>query len=98
MTLEFGDGFCTPCEPTARIWHKGHDPIGRRPIAVVVDVDLPRHQQAEQISRCFTHGISCIERTTTNGDVMSIFKDVLSGHSEWSKMRVRDQDEAGKER
>ena len=42
MPLEFGNDFCTPCEPIAGIWHKGNDPIGHRPIAVlVVDVDLP---------------------------------------------------------
>ena len=39
MPLEFGNGFCAPCEPSARVWHKGNDP--RRPIAIiVVDVDL----------------------------------------------------------
>ena len=43
MSLEFTDDFCPPCEPTAWIWHKGNDPIRRRPVAiiVVVDVDLP---------------------------------------------------------
>ena len=41
MRFEFGDDFCTPCEPIAGIWHKGNNPIGRRPIGVVdVDVDL----------------------------------------------------------
>ena len=50
MPLEFSDDFCTPCEPNARIWHKGNDPIGRRLNAIdVVDVDLQeteRHQLA----------------------------------------------------
>ena len=50
MPLELGNGFCTPCEPSARIWHKGNDPIGRRSIAIIlVDVDLQqirRHQLA----------------------------------------------------
>ena len=43
MPLEFGDDFCAACEPIARIWHKGNDPIGRRPIAIidVLDVHLP---------------------------------------------------------
>ena len=43
MCLEFGNDFCTPCEPIAGIWHKGNDPVRHRPIAVVdvVDVDLP---------------------------------------------------------
>ena len=41
MPLQFGDDFCAACEPIARIWHKGDDPIGRPPIAIiVVDVDL----------------------------------------------------------
>ena len=47
MPLEFGDDFCAACEPIARIWHKGNDPIGRRPIAViVVDIDLQHRQLA----------------------------------------------------
>ena len=50
MPLELGDDFCAACEPAARIWCKGDDPIGRRPVAViVVDVDLQeiqRHQLA----------------------------------------------------
>ena len=29
---------------------------------------------------------------------MSVFKNVCSAHSEWSKMSVRDQDEEGKQR
>jgi len=43
MPLEFGDDFCAACEPIARIWRKGNDPIGRRPIGiiVVVNVHLP---------------------------------------------------------
>ena len=42
MPPEFSNDFCTPCEPIAWIWHKGNNPIGRRPIDVVdvVDVDL----------------------------------------------------------
>ena len=39
MVLEFGDDFCTPCEPIARIWHKGNDPIGHCPIGIVDVVD-----------------------------------------------------------
>ena len=46
MPLECGNGFCTPCEPNARIWHKGNDPIGRRSIAIIfVDVDLQQFQR-----------------------------------------------------
>ena len=40
MVLKFGNDFCTACEPIARIWHKGNDPIGRRTI-LFVDVYLP---------------------------------------------------------
>ena len=46
MALEFGDDLCAACEPIARIWHKGNDPIGHRPTAII-DVDLQdvqRHQ------------------------------------------------------
>jgi hypothetical protein len=53
MLLEFGDDFCTTCEPIAWVWHKGNDPTGRRPIAIVdvVDVHLPE-----------IHAISLIHR------------------------------------
>ena len=42
MPPEFSNDFCTPCEAIAWIWHKGNNPIGRRPIDIVdvVDVDL----------------------------------------------------------
>ena len=50
MPLEFGNDVCAPCESSARIWHKGKDPIGRRPIAIlVVDVNLQYHQFVRQI-------------------------------------------------
>ena len=43
MPLEFGNDFCTPCEPIAGVWRKGNDPIGCCLIAIVdvVDVHLP---------------------------------------------------------
>ena len=41
MLLKFGEDFCTACEPIARIWHKGNDAIGHRPIVISVDVHLP---------------------------------------------------------
>ena len=41
MLLKFGDDFRTACEPIARIWHKGNDPIRHRPIAIIVDLHLP---------------------------------------------------------
>ena len=40
MLPQFGDDFYAACEPIARIWHKGNEPIGRCPIAVI-DVHLP---------------------------------------------------------
>jgi hypothetical protein len=103
VPFEFGNDFCTPCEPIARVWHKGNDPIGRRPIAVVdvVDVDLPEIHAISLLRgylSCSTHDISCIQRAAANGNVMSICKNVCSAHSEWSRMGVRDQDEEGKER
>ena len=50
IPLEFRNDFRAACEPVARIWHKGNDPIEHRPIAIIVlDVDLQeiqRHQLA----------------------------------------------------
>ena len=43
MHPQFGDDFCTPCEPTAWIWHKGNDPTERRPIVVVDVADVNLH-------------------------------------------------------
>ena len=42
MPLEFGNDFCTPCEPIAGVQHEGNDPI-TCPIAIVdvVYVHLP---------------------------------------------------------
>ena len=53
MLLKFGDDFCAPCETIARIWHQGNDPIGRRPIAIIVDVHLLK-----------IHAISLVHRNT----------------------------------
>jgi len=43
MPLKSGNDFCMPCEPVARIWHKGNDAIRHHLIVVVdvVDVHLP---------------------------------------------------------
>ena len=52
MPLEFGKDFRTPCESSARIWHKGNDSIRRRPMAIIVVDDLQqiqRHQLARRI-------------------------------------------------
>ena len=44
MALQFGNDFCSPCEPIAWVWREGDDPIERRPISVVDVVDLhPPH-------------------------------------------------------
>jgi hypothetical protein len=52
MALEFGNDFCTPREPSARIWHKGKDPVGHCPIAIiVVDVDLQQIQRYQLVRR-----------------------------------------------
>ena len=40
MLPQFGDDSCVACEPIARIWHEGNDPIGHRPITII-DVHLP---------------------------------------------------------
>ena len=74
MRLQFGDDFCLPCEPIARIWRKGYDRIKRCPIATV-DIDLQevqRHQLAGQVPKCSTHSVSCVECAAANGIVMSI--------------------------
>ena len=50
------------------------------------------------ISSCFAHRISCIEHTAANNNVMSIWKNVCSAHSEWSKMSVRGRERKGSAR
>ena len=41
MPLEFDYGFCTPSEPSARVWHKGDDPSR----LIAMDVDLQQIQR-----------------------------------------------------
>ena len=53
MLLKFGDDFCTACEAIAWTWHEGNDPIGCRPIAIIVDVHLPK-----------IHAIGLVHRNT----------------------------------
>ena len=48
MPLEFGDDFRAACEPIARIWHEGNDPIGRHPIAII-DIDLQEIQHRQLV-------------------------------------------------
>ena len=47
-----------------------------------------------------THGVSYIERAAAHSSAMSIWENMYSAHSEWSKRSVRVQDEMreGKER
>ena len=101
MALEFGNDSCTACEPSARIWHKGNDPNGRRPIAIiVVDVDLlqiQRHQLAQHriplvnIPKHSTHSLSFNECVVTSDKVVSARKEARSAHVEILKMEVQGE-------
>ena len=97
MCLEFGDDFCAACEPTARIWHEGHDPVGRRPIAIiVVDVDLQEIQYGHQpasVSKHSTHSLGFIECAIASNKVVSARKT----HVEISKMETFVMGKEGKE-
>ena len=59
MSLEFGNDFSTSGEPIARIWHKGNDPVGRRPIAVV-DLDLPEIHTINLLSTYLTVSLTVL--------------------------------------
>ena len=49
-----------PCELITWIWHKGNDPVGCRPIAVVdVDVDLLEIHAISLLSRYLTFHLPC---------------------------------------
>ena len=77
MPLEFGNDFCAACEPIARIWHKGNDPIGRHPIAIIVaNVDLPeiQHHQLASFRKHYTHSLSFIECDVASNKVVSTRK------------------------
>ena len=56
MLLKFGNDFCTACETIARIWHKGNDPIGRRPISIIVILDV--HLHGIQLLAWFTRTVT----------------------------------------
>ena len=60
MLLEFGDNFCTACEPIAGVWHEGNDPIGRRTTAAVdvVDVHLPEIHAIGFLGGYSTHSLT----------------------------------------
>ena len=81
MPLEFSNNFCAACEPTARIWHKGNDPIGRRPIAIIVDVHLPE-----------IHTISLIhwkiDMITILLTVLAVLNVLLLGTKWWAPARM----------
>ena len=96
MPLEFGNDFCLPCEPIARIWHKGNDPIRRRTIAVVgaADVDLPEitislvHRIIYLYDSHSTDSVSGIqERVVASHKVVSARKNTCSAHVEVLKVR-----------
>ena len=66
MPLEFGNDICTPCEPSARIWHNGNDPIGRRPIAMIVDDLQPIQHHQPTINDTLSKGVAeCGKETNT---------------------------------
>ena len=96
MLLEFGNDFCTPCEPSARVWHKGNGP--RRPIAIiVVEVDLQHIIfLADTFSKHSTHSLSFKECVVASNKVVSALKEARSAHVKMSKMEV--QDKGGHER
>ena len=95
MPLEFGNDFCTPCEPRARVWHKGNGP--RCPIAViVVDVDLQHIIHLTDTFRKHSTHLSFNECVATSNKVVSALKEARSAHVEISRMEV--QDKGGHER
>ena len=59
MSLEFGNDFRTSGEPIARIWRKGNDPVGRRPIAVV-DLHLPEIHAISLLSTYLTVSLTAL--------------------------------------
>ena len=79
MPLEFSDDFCPSCEPTAWIWHKGNDPIRRRPVAitVVVDVYLPE-----------IHAISLVHLNVYLLTVLAVLNVLLLATKWWAPMRT----------
>ena len=89
MPLELGDGVCAACEPVARIWHKGNDPVGRHPIAItVVDVKLqeiatPSASLLDIWSKYFTR---IIERVVASKKVVSAREKARSAHVEIPKL------------
>jgi hypothetical protein len=96
MPLEFGDDFCAACEPIARIWHKGNDPIRRRPIVTIValDVHLPEVNSSEHLHDSHTHNISSIEGALFGNEVVSTRKTARYAHVEIPKMesfRMRER-------
>ena len=99
MPLQFSNDFCAACEPIARIGHKGNDPIGRHPIAIiVVNVDLPeiQHHQLASFRKHYTHTLSFIECVVASYKVVGTHKKVCSAHVEIP--RWRGSDEGRKER
>ena len=98
MPLKFSNDFCTPCEPTARIWHQGNDPIRRRPIAtIIVDVDLEhiKYYQRDTFGKHSTHSLSFNECVVASNKLVSAGKEVPSAHVEILKMEVQNEGKNG---
>ena len=91
MVLEFGNDFCTPCEPSTRVWHMANGP--RRPIAIiVVEVDLQHIIfLADTFSKHSTHSLRFNECAIASDKVVSARKEARSAHVEMSKMEVREE-------
>ena len=101
MPLEFIDDFCPPCEPIACIRHKGNDSIRRRPIAivVVVDLDLPPHHQFHSLEHLPTHSVDGIEGVVASNEVLSARENIRSAHVETLKVeRIKMRERRKRER
>ena len=102
MPLKFGNDFCTPCEPSARVWHKANDAIVRRPIAIIVmDVDLqwiptPSACLTDTVSKHSTHSLRFNECAVASDKVVSARKEARSAHVEMLKMEVQEEGNQGR--
>ena len=86
MPLELSNDFRAACEPIARIWHKGNDPIGHRPIAIIVVDDLREIQRHQLASFSKWHSAHFIECAVASYKVVSARKKVRSTHVEILKV------------
>ena len=95
MLLQFGNDFCAACEPIARIWQEGNDPIEHRPTAEIalvahaVDLQEIQHHELGSFSKHDTHSVKCVvsyEMCVASYEVASALKKVLSTHVEIPKV------------